>query len=105
MYSVSEWAHLCDSDEFAPPFLNYLGKMVRKEITKKRKRENVNTPVVVEEDEVTATENNIRPEINVLNTSHVIDEETISQMERYYWRNLSFQETMYGADLPGSLVS
>lgn len=36
-------------------------------------------------------------------TSQNLDNATIALMERYFWRNLSFHETMYGADLQGSL--
>lgn len=36
--------------------------------------------------------------------SYTRDAEYIEALERFYWRNLSFQDTMYGADLPGSLV-
>jgi hypothetical protein len=33
------------------------------------------------------------------------DPEYLSALERFYWRNLSFQNTMYGADLMGSIFN
>ena len=89
--------------------MNYLGKMARKEVPKKRKRPAATEDggalaVEYDSDDQTAIDGpNPSTKFDPFKSS-VMDPETVVAMERFFWRNLSFQETMYGADMPGSLV-
>lgn len=44
--------------------------------------------------------------IDVLrNVTHEYGEDYMIPLERFFWRNVSFRTTMYGADMPGSLFT
>jgi hypothetical protein len=93
--------------------------MIRRiEVNRKRKREDLVDGSVAPKDAVdsessdevtvidsTATSAISSARFDPCKTSQILDEQTIALMERYYWRNLSFHDTMYGADLQGSLFT
>ncbi|KAJ3370861.1 hypothetical protein HDU91_005848 [Kappamyces sp. JEL0680] len=106
--TFNEWFDLSEQPEYQPPLLNYQGKMVLHEIAKKRKRgkngeldEPEGCSADVPKDTVL---DGGKPRYLTCNNAP-LSEEYLAALDRFYWRNLSFQETMYGADLPGSLFA
>ncbi len=99
---MQEWFDLSKQAEFQAPILNDHGKMVLPEMAKKRKRPTTTNEELIEEEEENIEWIDGKPKYMVANNGP-LSKEYIAALERFYWRNLSFQETMYGADLPGSL--
>jgi hypothetical protein len=88
-YTVAEWAELCET-KYRPPVHTDNGRMVLAEKKPKQKREDKE----LEENPTYMTD---------YSSEH--SKEYLDAIERFYWRNLSFQTTMYGADLMGSLFT
>jgi hypothetical protein len=87
-YSIREWYRLCESDKFAPPILLDAdkGQMVLQSI----KRKKISADDELDDKIITAQD--------IMITPTFYNAEYLAHLERFYWRNVSFQTTMYGAD-------
>ncbi|KAI8909715.1 JmjC domain, hydroxylase-domain-containing protein [Gorgonomyces haynaldii] len=114
LLTVKEWFQLSLSDQYSPPSLNG-GKLIRKPLiktakrkkhqktlkAKKQKMDDPESTICVEE----ASSDESDEELDYKQTPEIYTPEYMKELERFYWRNVSFQETMYGADLPGSVFT
>jgi hypothetical protein len=86
--------------------MNYQGKVSLPEIGKKRKRSNIYSDD--DEDLPRYPNQNLHSDDGIpeyMRTDpNLQTPEYLAAVERFYWRNVSFQNTMYGADLSGSVV-
>jgi hypothetical protein len=86
--------------------MNYQGKVSLPETSKKRKRSNNQSD---NEDDLTQNPRENLQEENGIPTfmrpdPNLQTPEYLAAVERFYWRNVSFQNPLYGADLSGSVV-
>lgn len=87
--------------------MNYQGKVSLPEKSKKRKKSGNNSDSG--DDLNQDPRENFQDENGVpafmRSDPNLETPEYLAAVERFYWRNVSFQNPMYGADLNGSIVS
>jgi DNA damage-responsive transcriptional repressor / [histone H3]-trimethyl-L-lysine36 demethylase len=112
---VEEWADLCET-RFRPPVLTDSGKMVLPKCFKNTHAINGNSKLDSSSTGNAAVPENINSKDDIQDCkidkpSYMLDynssdsKDYLNALERFYWRNLSFQSTMYGADLCGSFFT
>ncbi|KAJ3317123.1 hypothetical protein HDV06_001976 [Boothiomyces sp. JEL0866] len=110
-FSVEEWFHISES-VCPPPVLLDNGKMTLASIKKKEStdQEVKSTQSSVKEETKTAMlpvldQYGIEIPAYISTPPCRLSKEYLQSLERFYWRNVSFQTTMYGADMPGSIFT
>lgn len=122
-YSLKDWHEISLSENYCPPILTDRGLALPNDTSKKRKRTEEDrtgekslgdiveavdkTSVNTASGNVSMEGESLHKQLPAFMKSDPTYEtpEYLSALERFYWRNLSFQNTIYGADLLGSLVN
>lgn len=94
--SIKDWYKLSTSNQFDSPVLldNITGQMLKYRTVKKQTKKTKVDQHCIERE--VATEEIIRK-------PKLFNAEYLTHLEKFYWKNICFQDTMYAADILGSL--
>ncbi|RKO94159.1 JmjC domain, hydroxylase-domain-containing protein, partial [Blyttiomyces helicus] len=81
-YSVQDWFDYCSSPVYKPPLFDENGKAIFEQCGPKE-----NTPI----------------NFDIVKSSERFSPEYCADLERFYWRNITYVSPVYGADMLGSL--